>query len=302
MEMHQRPIVPVYLNQKLVFDLVAMLQGGISTVTAVTTSAASDHESQQRLSAGFGLSEAFSTLLRIDLSGNKQKSDANHTSAVTSEDRVHTPASLFYKLRTMFVEKGFLTYIEQGKQPAPGEFIEFNARLKRNPIVETLDSFAEMLKLADLFSDEPTPDDKHKNNAKGNRVKKSQNQTFREQMLSLSESLRAGSTIDLTATNLPEGYSGVVTVETAFLNDPSMSDLVDGSFKVFGKVVRSVLSPDESISLLRKAALSKLPKSVLAQAFGALTSLGDQQGFEIPDMVWEVPGPAIQVLPVAVYA
>jgi len=29
-------LVPVYLNQRIVFDLVAMLQGGIATVTNVT--------------------------------------------------------------------------------------------------------------------------------------------------------------------------------------------------------------------------------------------------------------------------
>ena len=31
----EKLIVPVYLNQRLVFDLLAMLQGGISTVTAI---------------------------------------------------------------------------------------------------------------------------------------------------------------------------------------------------------------------------------------------------------------------------
>lgn len=53
----ERLIVPVYLNQKFVFDLLAMLQGGISTVTTVTESSATTRSEDEKVSAGFGLRE-----------------------------------------------------------------------------------------------------------------------------------------------------------------------------------------------------------------------------------------------------
>lgn len=290
------PIVPVYLNQKLVFDLVAMLRGGISTVTAVTTNSSEQDTQQQQMSAGFGLSEAFSTLLRINLSAGKSRVDSAENSSITTEDRVHTPASLFYELRGMFIDNGYVKQISAEQLPESGDFVEFDAWLKRNPIVETLDSFAEMMNLADMFSDEP------QRKGKGGKPRQSENQKIREQMLSLSRSLKAGSTIDLTATDLVAGYSSVITVETNFLNDPMMSDLVDGQFKTLGKVIRSVRDESGSISLLRKTALSKMPGVTLSQTFDALTELESQEGFVIPEMTWEVKGPAIQVLPVAIYA
>ena len=68
-------IVPVYLNQIIVFDLIAMLQGGISTVTSVNQSSNLHHDESQKASAQFSLNSAFSTLLKIDFSAQKNKTN-----------------------------------------------------------------------------------------------------------------------------------------------------------------------------------------------------------------------------------
>lgn len=292
-----KPIVPVYLNQKIVFDLVAMLRGGISTVTAVTSSTGEQQNERQEVSAKFGLSEALSTLLSINLSGGKMKGQTNDSSTALAEERVHTPASLFYELRNMLAEQGCLIFPEPGKLPSPGAFVEFTAELNRNPILETLDSLSEMLRLAILFSDQPQQSKKG-----GAKNQKSEEQKMREQIASLSDALKAGSTIDLTTSSAEPGFRSVVTVETKFLNDPLMSDLVDGRFSVLGKVIRSVAAGNDSISLLRKTALEKMPKGTLDEVFTALSNLKSEEGFAMPEILWEVPGPAIQVLPVAIYA
>jgi len=67
-------IVPVYLNQRLVFDLLAMLQGGISTVTTIAKSEDVTSDKTQKISASLGLSQALSLLMKIDLSGEKTTS------------------------------------------------------------------------------------------------------------------------------------------------------------------------------------------------------------------------------------
>lgn len=292
----ERPIVPVYLNQKLVFDLVAMLRGGISTVTAVTSSTTRQENEQRSVSAGFGLSEALSTLLSINLSAGKSKGEASGGGSTSSEERVHTPASLFYELKNMLTEKDYLTLVDSSNSPNSGDFVEFSAALRRNPIVETLDSLAEMLRLAVVFTEQP-----QQNKKGGGKKNASEEEQIREQIISLSDALKAGSTIDLTASIAGSRFHSVVTVETTFLNDPLMSDLVDGQFKILGKVIRSVESESESISLLRKTALEKMPKETLEGVFSALSNLKSEDGFSVPEMLWEVPGPAIQVLPIAIY-
>lgn len=291
----EKLIVPVYLNQKFVFDLLAMLQGGISTVTLVTEASKNTKSNGEKISTGFGLSEAFSTLLKIDLSGTRDKSSGKEEASTLSQERVHTPASLFFQLRNILIDKKYLIENKGKELPKAGDFVEFEGCLKRNPIVETIDSLAEMMDMAEMFSEKSIPQKGKSNNI-------SENKKIKQQMALFSDALKAGSTIDLTTKSLQAGYTAVVTVETGFLNDPLMSDLVDGQFKVIGKVIRSVEDSKESISLIRKTALSKMPANIMRDAFGHLNALGSEQGFGIPELKLQIEGPAIQILPIAIYA
>ncbi len=106
-------IVPVYLNQRLVFDLLAMMQGGISTVTSVSKTDSSGSSDTDKVKASFGLSQVLSSLLKIDLSGEKENKETTNKVDSISEQRVHTPASLFYQLRAMLLEKKLLTHLLQ---------------------------------------------------------------------------------------------------------------------------------------------------------------------------------------------
>lgn len=286
-------VVPVYLNQRMVFDLLAMLQGGISTVTAVTKTESSNNTNTERAKAAFGLAEALLSLLKIDLSGEKETGKGEKSDKQVSEERVHTPASLFYQLRNMLVEKKIVANISDGQNIAPGMFIEFEGSLSKNPLVETLDSVVEMLGLGMAFDD-----------SKPQGSKKGQDNNYRKikaQMETLGNNLKAGNTVDVTSTNLPSSFRAVVTLETAYLNDPMMSDLVDGKFKVVGKVIQYV-DKDGSVSLIRKTALSKMPSPVLKQIISELSKLGSEQGFALPQPEWEIKGPAIHILPIAIYA
>ena len=293
----EKLIVPVYLNQKIVFDLLAMLQDGISTVTAINTSSSNSESRSDKLSVSFGLNEAFSTLLKIGLSGDKNKNESTSGSSSVSEEKVHTPASLFFKLRNLLIQKGHLQELTNESHLRSGDFIEFEGNLNRNPIVETFDSLSEMMVMAETFDTKSQPKQKgNKSSSNSNEFKK-----MRQQMSQFSDSLKAGNTTDLTVEKLASGHRALVTVETNFLNDPLMSDLVDGRFKVLGKIIKSV-DNNQTISLLRKTALSKMPSPVLLQAFEKMGELGSTQGFNIPEIKWEIDGPAIQIIPIAIYA
>lgn len=289
----EKLIVPVYLNQKLVFDLLAMLQDGISTVKAINSTSGEATSQNEKLSVGFGLSEAFSTLLKIDLSGSQDKGKSDSSSQEVSEEKVHTPASLFFKLRNLLVEKEHLVQLSENCSVTAGDFIEFEGSLSRNPIVETIDSMAQMLEMAEMFDQKPKP--------KGKGSQNNEYKVMRQQMVQFSDSLKAGNTTDLTISDLVSGHNALVTVETAFLNDLQMSDLVDGNFKVLGKVIRSVDAQD-NISLLRKTAMSKMPSPIVMQAFDQMSGLGNENGFNIPELKWELEGPAFQIIPIAIYA
>ena len=174
----EKLIVPVYLNQKLVFDLLAMLQDGISTVKAINTTSGDSSSQNEKLSVGFGLSEAFSTLLKIDLSGSQDKSKSDTNSLETNEEKVHTPASLFFKLRNLLIEKEYLSQLSETCDVKAGDFIEFEGSLSRNPIVETVDSMAQMMEMAEMFDQKPKQ-------PKGKGGQTNEYKLMRQQMLQL---------------------------------------------------------------------------------------------------------------------
>jgi len=287
-------IVPVYLNQNLVFDLVAMSQGGIATVTKVTESISKSDNTSTDASASFGLSDAFASLLKIGLSASEKTDSEKEVSEDRTEERVHTPNSLFFILRNWLSKEGKLKDYEGGL-PVPGDFIEFEASLRRSPMIVGLDAVTKIMELSEVFN---PPDQTRK--PKGQKSKPSEMAILAKQLGSLSDSLKEGGSRDLIADDITAEYQAVLTVEEKYLNDITMSDIVDGKFKVLGKVVRAVESNEGSISLLRKTPLEHTPE-IMQQLLKAFQDL-DEGVFTMPEMQTEVEGPVIQVLPIAIYS
>ena len=153
-------IVPVYLNQRIVFDLIAILEDGIATVTRLTSTDESGSQEARSLGGSFGLAEAFSSLLKISVNANRSEEATSGSSAVRDEERVHTPASLFYKLRGRLRDNNELVAVSSDYDPRPGDIIEFASSLHRNPLLQTLDAFDGLMEFFIALSDPEPPNRK----------------------------------------------------------------------------------------------------------------------------------------------
>ena len=300
-----RPIVPVYLNQKLVFDLLAMLQDGISTVTTVVQTTTDGATDQQQVSAGFGLGAALSTLVRVGLSADMSSRNIAEESTTSSEARVYTPASLFFQLRNLLNDKGYISCNSQNL-PQPGDFFEFEGALNRNPVIETLDSFYELGEFVTGFRDSSSNTHprrrKPKQQQQGRRNTESDDDRVLREIRTVRESITKANTMDLVVRNVNGTMSAVITLEVGFLNDSRLSDLVDGRFRVLGKVINAIGDDSDSISLLRDTILNMVARSFFDNLSHISEQLRGQQGFDIPELQWKVKGPAIHILPIAIFA
>lgn len=248
-------IIPVYLNQRIVFDLMAVLEGGLASVTQVSQTTLAAANTTQQIGATFGLGAALSSLLKIDLNAKRDKQDSDSNSTTKTEERIHTSVSLFIALRAALREKGHLKQLESDSIVSPGDLIEFASTLHRNPLIETLGSFLEMIDMFQVFLDKP----------KGKGNQQQEMTQIKKQMGSLVSSLKTGETTDLTTQQLVSGHRAVISLENQSLNDPTMSDLVDGTFRVIGKVTRVISEAEGAISLNRKSAINRLPTAVWEQ-------------------------------------
>ena len=102
-------IVPVYINEKIVLDMLAILDDGFSMVSQVNYS--EHRESSNSKSGEVGISNAgelISKLLRIDITGKLSHTGRTGENENVAKEKVHTNVSLLSKFRTFLVDEKIL--------------------------------------------------------------------------------------------------------------------------------------------------------------------------------------------------
>ena len=99
-------IVPVYINEKIVLDMLAIMEDGFSMVSQVSYSEHKEGSSTQRVEAGVSTSATIlSKLLKINMSGELAHTGTSDQSENVSREKVHTNVSLLSKFRRFLVEE-----------------------------------------------------------------------------------------------------------------------------------------------------------------------------------------------------
>jgi len=295
MAANRYPVV-IYLNQKYALDILAMMEGGFSGIETLTSTRSSEETQDRKVTGGIGFENVFG-LLGVSLGSDRTKSDREDQATEVRTEKVHTPNSLFAKMRErLHAEK--LIRMSEVIEAKPGDFIEFNVTLQKNSLVHAIEILTSFMQTAVIFAEPQAVAAK-----KGHPQKVDSNRATLDQLEKLSVQLNAGATPDLmgTAINDPE-VKVIVTLDHAFLRDESMSDLIDGEYTVLGKVTRVLpTGSSASINLLRKTSLGIVKSPVLDQMSAAFSKMQDT-GITVPEVVTEVKGPAIQVIPLAIFS
>lgn len=291
--------IALYLNQRLTFDLLASLEDGFSHFKSIQTTVAG--ESSTKMSGELGVSNVFA-LLGVEFGSSRRTGQKRSESA--TEEIVHTPASLFARLRRDLRLRELVRCITSSSNLAliqPGEFVEFEANLRKSPFLELLSAFSILVPLMELA--EPSTDQTARSGRgkKTNVSQRSQAQdspaTIKRQIDLFLSAVTAEGSHDLIA---EVGEMRIVlTTEPDYFIDPSMNDTIDGTFRVFGKTTRIIPDDTEGISLLRKTALGKFG-DVVGELGSALAST-QSSGFTGP-VETEIRGPAMQVIPIAIFS
>lgn len=286
--------IPLYLNQKYVFDILAMMEGGFSQLETIKTTQTEQEDKSRRYSGEVGFKNVFA-FLGVSLGTEKTAKGQTGESQEVTKEKVHTPNSLFAQMRKRLHEQKLIVSSKLS-ETKPGNFVEFNITLRKNPLIDAIESLKSIMQTASIFVE---PQQK----SKGQRPSENVNKKILEQMDALLNQLNAEGTLDLIGTSVGEERIKVVlTIDRAFLSDPSLSDLISGEYTVLGKVTKVIpQSGEDKVNLLRKTSLGKIQGQLLEQLKKPLKDL-QQSDFKIPELITEIEGPAIQVIPIAVFA
>lgn len=290
--------IPIYLNQQVVFDSMALLEDGFSQLSTIRTSTSESEADKAGAGASIGASNVFA-LLGISLSGERSKEKGAQEQTEKTQEKVHTPTSLFGKLRLRLKERDLLRYIkakENIDSLESGDFVEFRATLRRNPLVDTIRSFKQLMEMAVVF--EPQQSQKQ---SRGRRDQ-DPNTVIMRQLDGMLDALTQSNSIELIGELLDvPGVKAVLPARLEFFSRGDASEVVDGEFRVLGKVTRVVrLGSEESINLLRKTAFGGFKQQLFDQLANAFE--GSQEiGITFPELVTRIEAPAFQVVPIAIF-
>lgn len=290
-----RLIVPVYINEKIVLDMIAIIEDGFSMVSQVNYTEYKEGNSNQKVEAGFSTAPTLlGKLLKINMSGELSRNGKKGENETVSIERIHTNVSLFSKFRSYLFESNLVKNINDFKELKEGDFIEIEGQLEKNPLIESLESFVNLMHMAEIFSDKQQPGNGKKSQRQNGRGK-----TIVQQMDSFIKELTHSGTIDFVLSD--EHANAVLSVQEQYLANDNISEIIGGRFKVLGKVISVCRDEEDNIDLLRKTSLANLSEEIKTEILSTFNSDKMSQ-FKLPEMKTKIKGPAVIVIPVAIYA
>lgn len=282
--------IPLYLNQKIVFDLLASINDGFTQVTKLKTASSTEGNLGGTVEADLGNKNIFA-LLGVKLKG---KVDAEHSKEHSKEqEKIHTPSSLFNNLKAQLFKERMVKHIsEQINDIHPGEFIEISGILKINPLITMMENMTHLLELANVMQNDGT--------GKKAKQKNLEDKKTIMQMEAFTNSLKANGMVDMICElEGSEGYKAVLPVYMDYFFNGNSSEIVDGSFKVLGKVAK-VCNQNEKIDLLRNTSLSIFKESLLEEMLSGFNTDSNQK-MNIGALETTVQGPALLIIPISIY-
>lgn len=291
-------IIPVYLNEKTVLDMLAIMEDGFSMVSEITSSSQEASSTTGKLSGGVSTKAILDKLLKIQLDGNFQKDKATSTEVGKKLEKVHTNVSLLSKFRSALIDGNLLAYkagdeLDISKINA-GDFIELEGQLQKNPMIDIMEKFIDVLRMVEIFANKPQLGGKKSSSEK----KTTDNATIR-QMQSFLDELKHTGTVDFILEST--GGTAVLSAQEQYLANDNISEIIGGTFKVLGKVIRVCKENEDGINLLRKTTLYVLDENSLNQ-FLSMFKAEELAQFNLPDVRFIINSPSAIIIPVAIYA
>lgn len=285
--------IPLYLNQKYVFDILAMIEDGFSQIQSLKTFEDNSTSSSNKIRGEVGLSNVFA-FLGVKLQGETESNSKDNNQSAIETQKVHTPNSLFAKMLNNLDKRGLIKK-ENILNTTTGDFVIFKSTLRKNPIIDNFESYSALFRLAFNFSDNSQQNKQQK-------LESQANKRLLEQFDNLLQQLKSEGSLDIISDSTgDEKFKAVLTIDRDYLNDPSLSDIADGEFYVFGKTIKIIKEGSESINLLRKTSLSKFSDATLKGIFESFQGM-NEHGLKNADFTTEIQAPVLQVIPIAIFA
>lgn len=160
-----------------------------------------------------------------------------------------------------------------------------------------MDIFIDLLRMAEIFTKKQQLGTKKQTNNQKRKEKQKENEMIK-QIESFANELKHSGTIDFILSD--SKGTAVLSAQEQYLANDNISEIIGGHFKVLGRVISICEKDTKNIDLLRKTSLSILSEQLLNDMFSGFKT-ADMQQFNLPELKTKITGPAVIVIPIAIY-
>lgn len=146
---------PVYLDYQTVFDMLAVVEDGLSQFQEIKTVYSDSMNDANTGNAKANLQSKIPLgFLSMDGGGgiNRSREKIQSSSKEVSSKKVHTSVSLFAKLRSMLMKRNMVRQTLDSTLQT-GYFVEFKSRFQRIEVVKLVNTLVQAVNLGNKFSD-----------------------------------------------------------------------------------------------------------------------------------------------------
>ena len=217
-------IIPIYINEKIVLDMLAILEDGFSKVSQISYTEHSNSGATRKIEGAAEPSlPILSKFLKIDFSGAISNTTDKGATNNVEKEKIHTNVSLLSKFRSYLIEKGILKTDFDISEVAIGDFIEIEGELQKNPLINYLDIFSDVFQLVDIFSDEPELGKKTQS-----KKQRQQDSKTVKQIKAFANELKHSGTIDFILSG--GKCNAVLSAQEQYLENDNISEILGGRF------------------------------------------------------------------------
>lgn len=284
-------ILPLYLNQRFVYDILAIKNNGFTEFFEIKDKSENNDNVKSSVNAGFGNNNEFS-LIQANMSGGIEAYSNTSQNNEKSYKKTHTPTSLFMQVYQYLNENNKIIKLDKPDDiniVDSGDFIEIKSNIELNTIVDFFETFDKVIDITEAFSNFATIDSKKT-------IKKSPLSNMKKPVENTIKALvDENNNIKYGICKLG-GKDLVIKLNKNYFINSDYSEIKNGKFRIIGKVLE-VIPEGQEILLNRENAVGLYDPSMFNDVKNAMSSIPNLKFKEFVDVV---NGKTIVIMPIAI--
>lgn len=284
-------ILPLYLNQRFVYDILAIKNEGFTEFYEIKDRKEANDEINSKVNANFGNNNEFS-LIKASVEGEIGATIRNDNNNEKSYKKTHTPTSLFMQVYQYLKNNKKIIKLDNSaclNDISSGDFVEIKSSIEINTIVEFFETFSKVINITEAFS----------NLAVTNSKKTVQNNPISQLKRPVDNIIKVLETendkVKYGICKLEEKEVVLKMNKEYFINS-DYSEIKNGEFRIIGKVLEKV-PEGEKVLLNRENAVGLYNPKTFEQVKEALKTIPNINLKEFKD---EVEGETCIIMPIAI--